>query len=139
MNSLHSVAAVAEEEFLYVGPHVVLPDAFNIGLFEVRLHEVAGPDGGVPVLPQQLVGPLHHVGNPLHIRRLLQEITAQQPPDGVVVRVELHKVEAAPQGQVHQSDGPVGGVHRSDYVEVARQGKWLFRVVKLHLMVPVLE
>ena len=97
------------------------PDALDIGFAEVRFHEVARPDGGVPVIAQLLVGEIDNIRHPRHLRRAVPaEPATEQALNRPLVRMELDEVEPAAQGQVDECDRPVGGVHRSDDVQIVR-------------------
>ena len=50
------VPSYPEKTFFDVGEDAVLPDEAHVGVAEIASHEVAGADGGVPVVVQQAVG-----------------------------------------------------------------------------------
>src|SRR6476469_4267711 len=122
---LGQLVLAAVELVLDEGVDVVVPDAAQRRLVvgQARAHEVAVPDLQVRAAQgpaQVLVDAVDEVGDP-HRSVVRLQPAAQQSLHGPVVRHERHEVEAASQRGVDERDGPVGGVHGADEVEVRRQ------------------
>ena len=97
----------------------MLPDAFYSIIVKVGFHEVTGTDSSVPVA-QFLVCPVDNIGHPIHFWNIVRQPAKEQTFDRFFVGMKIDEVEPAAKGQVHQSNGPVCGVHRTDNVQVAR-------------------
>ena len=60
------------------------------------------------------------------------QVDAVHRSQDVGIGRQLLEIEAAAQGGVEQRDGPVGGVHRAEYVEIAGQGEPLAGMRQSH-------
>ena len=77
--------------------------------------------------------------DPLHPAGVSVQPAPEQPFDRRLSGVELHEMEPPAQGEVHQGDRAVGGVHGADDVEILGQGEGGLRVLEAHLLVAILQ
>ena len=90
-------------------------------------------------LLQLPVGVVDDIRDPLHPAGVSVQPAPEQPFDRRLSGVELHEMEPPAQGEVHQGDRAVGGVHGADDVEGLGQGEGGLRVLEAHLLVAILQ
>ena len=97
-----------------------LIDARELDAQHVRIHSGEDETAAIGALAER-IGDVDDIRHPCKLGgALLGQPVAEQILDRRIVGVELLEVEPAAQCQVHQRDRAVGGVHRSDDVEVLR-------------------